>query len=326
MTAAGQGTTIRALPEEPMRNGKKVAIVLSGGGIRGPLQVGALESLLEHGVEPDMVVGTSAGALNAGFMAAHGPDLYSIPCLKDAWRSATRDVVYPGNIFSIAGRLVQGDDGLFPTEGMRRLIQSHLPDGVRMFGQLKSECYLTTVDLISRKLFVFGDFPRAPLIEGMMASSVIPVLQPPVLYASKQLVDGGVLAEVPCSVAMDRGAQVIYAVNLGAGEAPGAPVKGVFNIFMRTIETMLIQGFLQDMRRAEEDPLIELHHIQINAFADLEFNDFDHIEEQFVAGKETTDLYLSNPQPREVLAPEPMETPRLEEVAGMREYVPPYMR
>jgi NTE family protein len=309
-----------------MQNGKKVAIVLSGGGNRGPLQVGALESLLQHGVQPDMFVGTSAGALNSGFLAAHGPALDSIPCLKDAWRSATREIVYPGSIFSIAGRLVKGEDGLFPTDGMRRLIQSHLPDGVRTFGQLKSECYLTAVDLISRKLFVFGDFPQAPLIEGMMASSVIPVLQPPLMYASKQLVDGGVLAEVPCSVAMDRGARVIYAVNLGAAEMPGLPVKGVFNIFMRTIETMIIQGFLQDLRRADEDPLIELHHIQINAFADLEFNDFDHIEEQFVAGKETTDLYLSKPHPREVFASEPSEAPQLEEVAGMREYVPPYLR
>jgi NTE family protein len=273
-----------------------------------------------------MFVGTSAGALNSGFMAAHGPTLDSIPCLKDAWRSATREVVYPGNIFTIAGRLVQGEDGLFPTEGMRRLVLNHLPDGVRTFGQLKTPCYLTAVDLISRKLFVFGDFPEAPLIEGMMASSVIPVLQPPIMYAGKQLVDGGVLAEVPCSVAMERGAQVIYAINLGAGEESGPPVKGVFNIFMRSIETMLIQGFLQDLRRADEDPLIELHHIQINAFADLEFNDFDHIEEQFVAGKETTDVYLSNPQPREVLQIERQEVRPPEEVAGMREFVPPYVR
>ena len=98
-----------------MQNGKKVAVVLSGGGIRGPLQVGALESLLKHGIEPDMFVGTSAGALNSGFMASHGPTLDSIPVLKDAWHSAPRDVVDPGNIFTIAGRLVSGDDGLFPT-------------------------------------------------------------------------------------------------------------------------------------------------------------------------------------------------------------------
>src|SRR5512139_3192673 len=150
-----------------MQNGKKVAVVLSGGGIRGPLHVGAIESLLQHGIEPDMFVGTSAGAINSGFLAAHGPTLDTIPCLKDAWRSATRDVVYPGNIFTIAGRLVQNEDGLFPTEGMRKLILNHLPPGARTFGDLKAPCYLTAVDLISRKLFVFGDVPEAPLIDGM---------------------------------------------------------------------------------------------------------------------------------------------------------------
>ena len=303
-----------------MQNGKKVAVALSGGGIRGPLQVGALESLLAHGVAPDMFIGTSAGAINSGFLAAHGASLDTIPCLKDAWRSATRDVVYPGNIFTIAGRLVQGDDGLFPTDGMRRLIRNHLPEGVETFGQLKTECYLTAVDLISRRLFVFGDFPEAPLIEGMMASSVIPVLQPPVVYGGKQLVDGGVLAEVPCAVAMDRGAQVIYAINLGAGEAPAEPAKGIFGIFMRTLETWLVQTLYQDLRRADEDPAIELHHIEIRAFADLAFNDFEHIEEQFVAGKETMDIYLDNPQPREVFLTGSAEPRALEEVAGMREF------
>lgn len=310
-----------------MQNGKKVAFVMSGGGIRGPLHVGALQSLLEHGIEPDMLVGTSAGAINSGFLAAHGANLANIDCLKDAWRSATRDVVYPGNVFTIAGRLVQGDDGLFPTEGMQNLILNHLPPNVRTFGQLTIPCYLTAVDLMSRKLFVFGDFPEAPLIVGMMASSVIPVLQPPIEYASKQLVDGGVLAEVPCAVAMDRGAEIIYAINLGAGEEPAKPVKGLFPIFMRTMETFLVQTLYQDLKRAAEDPTIELHHVQINAFADLEFNDFDHIEQQFEAGKETMDVYLSAPQPRDLAAPEitPSRGP-LEEVAGMREFVPPFLK
>jgi NTE family protein len=309
--------------EDPMQNGKKVAFVLSGGGIRGPLHVGALQSLLEHGIVPDMLVGTSAGAINCGFLAAHGPSLANIDCLKDAWRTATRDVVYPGNIFTIAGRLVEGADGLFPTDGMRRLIQDHLPPDVCTFGQLQLPCYLTAADLISRKLFVFGDFPEAPLIEAMMASSVIPVLQPPVYYAGKELVDGGVLAEVPCAVAMDRGAEIIYAINLGAGEAPGEPVKGVFPIFMRTIETFLVQSLYLDLKRAKEDSTIDLHHVEIHAFASLEFNDFDHIEELFVAGKEAMDVYLFAPQPREVLGLEPeAERPAPEEVGGMREFVP----
>lgn len=310
-----------------MQNGKKVAFVMSGGGIRGPLHVGALQSLFEHGIVPDMLVGTSAGAINAGFLAAHGPTLANIPHLKDAWRSATRGVVYPGNFLTIVWRLVRNDDGVFPTEGMRKLIQRHLPPNVTMFGQLQIPCYLTAVDLISRKLFVFGDFPEAPLIDGMMASSVIPVLQPPVMYAGKELVDGGVLAEVPCAVAIDRGAQIIYAMNLGAGEDPGQPVKGLFPIFMRTMETFVVQSYYQDLKRADADPNIELHPVQISAFANLEFNDFDHIEELFEAGKETMDVYLSHPTPREVFAPEATPARRtLEEVGGMREFIPPQMR
>ncbi len=307
-----------------MQNGKKVAFVMSGGGIRGPLHVGALQSLMEHGIVPDMLVGTSAGAIHSGFLAAHGPSLANISCLKDAWRSATRDVVYPGNIFTIAGRLVQNEDGLFPTDGMRKLIHNHLPPTARTFGDLKCECYLTAVDLISRKLFVFGDFPEAPLIDGMMASSVIPVLQPPVYYAGKELVDGGVLAEVPNAVAMDRGAEIIYAINLGPGEAPGPQVKGFFPIFMRTIETMLVQTLYMDLARASADPKIELHYVQINALADLEFNDFDHIEEQFEAGKEAMDVYLAAPTPRDVFGPEEVAPERApEEVGGMREFVLP---
>ena len=99
------------------------AFVLSGGGNRGPLQVGALAALLERGIVPDMMVGTSAGSLNSGFMAAKGPELATIPLLMDAWRSATGEVVYPGNVFTIAGRLIDGQDGLFPTEGMRQADQ-----------------------------------------------------------------------------------------------------------------------------------------------------------------------------------------------------------
>jgi NTE family protein len=301
------------------------AVVMSGGGIRGPLQVGALEALLEHGVKIDMVVGTSAGSLNAGFLAAMGAELSTIPHLKDAWRKATRDVVYPGNILTIAGRLVDGKDGLFPTDGMKKLILDNLPPGTKIFSQLKIPCYLTAVDLRSKKLFVFGDDLNADVIDGMMASSVIPVLQPPWDYQGLQLVDGGVLAEVPASVAMDHGADVIYAINVGSGEEVDPPAHGLFNIFLRTIDTFLLQSFFLDLKRADADPAVALHHVQITAFRNLEFNDFSKTEEQFKAGKETMEAYLANPNPR-ALAPQGAEGAEPVQVGGAREYVLPQFR
>jgi hypothetical protein len=93
------------------------------------------------------------------------------------------------------------------------------------------------------------------------------------------------------------------------------------------METFIVQSLYQDLKRAKEDPKVELHHVQIHAFADLEFNDFDHIEEQFEAGKETMDVYLSAPTPDEVFAFAPTEERHpIEEVGGMREFIPPTMR
>lgn len=300
------------------------AFVLSGGGIRGPLQVGALAALLERGIVPDMMVGTSAGSLNSGFMAAWGPELATIPHLMDAWRSATRDVVYPGNLFTIAGRLIDGADGLFPTEGMRKLIGGKLPAGVTTYGQLKIPCYLTAVDLCSRKLFLFGEDPDSSVLDGMMASSVIPVLQPPLDYHGLQLVDGGVLAEVPCSIAMEKGADTIYAINVGGGEEILEPAHGMFNILMRTLQTWLAESFFLDLKRADEDPAIDLHHIQIPAFNELSFNDFSKTEEQFVAGKEAANAYLDSPHPRMLARPSVSAAGAA--VPGAREYIPPQYR
>ena len=301
------------------------AFVLSGGGIRGPLHVGALQSLLEHGIKPDFFVGTSAGSLNSGFMAAMGADLSSIPALQAAWRKGTAGVVYPGNVFTIAWRLLTGKDGAFPSDGMRKLILDNLPPGVTTFGQLKCPAYLTAADLLSSRLYLFGEEPSAPLIDAMMASSSIPVYQDPVWYHGLELVDGGVVAETPISVAIDKGADVIYAINLGRGEEGAAPVHGMLNIFFRTLETMIVQSVYADLKRAADDTLVAVHHINVRDFAELPYNDFNHVEEMFVAGKKTTDAYLANPQPR---APLPVQSravgaPRF--IGGAREYVPSWM-
>jgi NTE family protein len=301
------------------------AFVLSGGGIRGPLHVGALQSLLEHGIKPDFFVGTSAGSLNSGFLAAMGADLSSIPALQAAWRRGTAGVVYPGNVFTIAWRLITGKDSAFPSDGMRKLIQDNLPAGVTTFGQLKCPAYLTTADMLSSRLYLFGEEPSAPLIDAMMASSSIPVYQDPVWYHGLELVDGGVVAETPISVAMDKGADVIYAVNLGRGEESLTPVHGMLNIFFRTLETMIVQSVYADLKRASDDPKVTLHHIHVQDFSDLPYNDFNHIEEMFVAGKKTADAYLANPQPRALLPFQTRAVGAPKFIGGAREYVPSWM-
>ena len=68
--------------------GKPLAFVLSGGAARGALQVGALRALLEANIRPDMLVGTSVGAISAAYLAVHGVKLASVESLAQAWHDA----------------------------------------------------------------------------------------------------------------------------------------------------------------------------------------------------------------------------------------------
>jgi NTE family protein len=273
------------------------AFVLSGGGNRGPLQVGALRSLLMHGILPDFFVGTSAGSINSAFMAAYGPELDTILRLADGWHSASKGTVYDGNAVQLAWRLIRGANSFFSSDGMRRLLEEHLPAGVRTFGQLRCPCYVTAADLRSGRLYLFGEDPSSPLVEAVLASSSMPAVHPPVQYHGLQLVDGGILASAPAGIAMDKGAAVIYAVNVGPGGDVQPPARGVLEVLSRTLNILILQSLLLDLDRAAADPAIELHHIHITAFQGLAFNDFDHIDEMIAAGKAATDSYLAHPEP-----------------------------
>ena len=83
---------------------KKLAFVLSGGGARGALQVGALRALLEAEIYPDLLVGTSVGAVNATYLAVNGVNLASIDGLVSAWESASTADLLPTNYFRLAIR------------------------------------------------------------------------------------------------------------------------------------------------------------------------------------------------------------------------------
>src|SRR5512135_1064127 len=85
---------------------KHLAVVLGGGGARGALQVGALRALFEHGYKPGLLVGTSAGAINAAFLAIHGASLNGIDRLEAAWHQAAQIDLLPSNYVWTALRSV----------------------------------------------------------------------------------------------------------------------------------------------------------------------------------------------------------------------------
>ena len=274
-----------------------IAFVLSGGGNRGPLEVGALRALRDAGIRPEFLVGSSAGAINAAFVAAHGFSANALDRLADQWRSVDAKTVYPGGLASVAWRVLRRSDSLYPSDGVRNLIERGMPDGVTQFRHLTLPLYVSAADLLSNRLYMFGEDGSAALVDAVLASASVPVIHPPVRFRDRQLVDGGVLANVAASFAMDKGATELYVVNVSAGEQEEDYAEGVVDVAFRTLNTMIVQALLRDLARARAHEGIDLHHIHIKAFSDTWFKDFSHTEEMFGAGYAATQEYLRAPKP-----------------------------
>lgn len=301
-----------------------IAFVLSGAGSRGPLQVGALAALMEAGIQPEFLVGTSAGAINAAFMAARGVSADTIKDMHAQWRQVDDRTVYPGTFLWSAWRVLRGRTSLYANSGLRKMIQAGLPDGVTTFGDLCLPLYVTAVDLLSNRLFIFGEDRTAPLVDAVLASVTVPVVHPPVEYHGLLLVDGGVLANVAASVAMDKQATRIYVINATYGGPSDRPIKGVIDVANQTLTTMMAQSLLRDLARAEADDTIDLHHIHLPQFRDVSYRDFSHTDEMVQAGYDAARAYLAAPKPH-VVAPPARSRPDLgETVRGAREFIPPY--
>ena len=105
----------------------KIAFVLSGGANRGPLEIGALQSLVAHNIKADLIVGTSAGALNGVYYAAR-PTTTGMQELADIWIKATVNDAFPGgNNLSMAWRAITGKDSLIDGAALRNTVQRSLP-------------------------------------------------------------------------------------------------------------------------------------------------------------------------------------------------------
>ncbi len=304
------------------------AVALSGGGNRGPLQVGALQALAAAGIWPDFWVGTSAGALNAAYMAARGtPEALSD--LARLWRNVRAQDIYPGHLLSILWRIVRGADSLYPNDRFRAYILEHLPPDVNTFRDLAMPCYITATDLRTARLYLFGKelTPDVPVVDGVLASATVPAFHPPVVFGDLQLVDGGVVDNVPASLAMDRGAHEIYAINVGYGGDPMAPVRGVIPILRRVLATFMAQSLLTDLDRATHEAGVVLHHIHIPDFAGISFSDFSQVDAMVEAGRKRAEAYLANPQPltagRVFLE---MGPPPTRGLSPLPVFIPPYRR
>ena len=101
------------------------AFVLSGGGSLGAVQVGMLQALALSGVHPDLLVGTSAGAVNAAWVAGHGMSTDSLDRARRVWAGLRRSDIFPVDPRQVVRGLTGRSMGITSDTRLRRLVGTH---------------------------------------------------------------------------------------------------------------------------------------------------------------------------------------------------------
>jgi NTE family protein len=211
-----------------------MAFVLGGGGARGALQVGALRALLEAGYKPDLLVGTSIGAVNAAYLALHGLRLSSVDGLEAAWHVAAAADLLPSNYLWLTVR------ALFYREGpslhrMREFIIGQGLSPEMRFGDIRGvRLIAVAVDLNSGRVVPFGADPRQSVLEGVLASTALPPWVRPLHIDGQWLMDGGAVCNLPIEVALGQGAGEIIALDLSDPRRDDAGGQG-FGPFLQKL-------------------------------------------------------------------------------------------
>jgi NTE family protein len=225
------------------------AFVLSGGGSLGAVQVGMLRAQAERGVTPDLLVGTSAGALNALFVGAHGTDPAALDRLAGIWTALRRDDIFPVRAPQMVLALAGARDALCTSRALERLVRTHMRVG--RLEHTAIPVHLVATDLLSGEEVLLSD---GDALTAVLASSAVPAVLPPVRREGRMLVDGGLADNAAISQAVALGADRIYVLPTGYACALPAPPTRPLAVAVQAL-TLLVQ------RRLITDVALYAEHV-----------------------------------------------------------------
>jgi NTE family protein len=218
-----------------------VAFVLGGGGHLGAAEVGMLHALLKHGVHPDLIVGTSIGALH-GAMVARDPSVASVEKLESTWGELAALGVLGSSWFTDATILLRTRTHLRSSEPLRRLATRLLC--VETFEDLAVpfECVAACIERSAEHWFRSG-----PLIDAILASSAVPGILPPVRIGGEHFIDGGIVNSVPLDRAVALGADEIFVLHVGRLDRPLAVPRRLRDVAMVAFEIARRNRFVREL-------------------------------------------------------------------------------
>ena len=221
--------------------------MLGGGGVLGAGEVGMLRALLEAGITPDLVVGTSVGALNGAFLAAD-PTVETTVRLAALWNElSAAGGVFSGSFVERAATAVRSRTHLHRRGPLRQLLADHLPVERIEDLAVPFQCVAAAVERAAEHWFTEGS-----LSDAVMASCAVPGLLAPVRIGDEHFLDGGLVNSIPVSRAVDLGARTVYVLQVGRIERPLAPPTRPWEVALVAFESARRHRFAADIARLPE--------------------------------------------------------------------------
>lgn len=223
------------------------AFVLTGGGSLGAVHAGMLRALYEEGIQPDLVIGASVGAVNGAFIASRPQTPETAVALGNVWRRLTKADVFPTNLatglLGFAGRRQH----LVPNRGLRRLVETHI-----QFKNLEDAdlpIHVVATDAASGQEI---SLTSGNAVKAILASAAIPGVYPPVDLRGRKLIDGGVSNYAPISHALESGADTIYVLTSGTACGVTEAPRGAIPMILHSMSFLVARRLVLEIEHLQD--------------------------------------------------------------------------
>jgi NTE family protein len=263
----------------------KCAFVLSGGGSLGAVQVGMLRALLEQGVRPDFLIGTSVGAVNAAWIAGR-PDIDGVLELGDIWLGLRRHDVFPLSPLIGARGLIGRSNHFISNDNLRRVLEEHI--SYRRLEDAALPIHVVATELKSGRAAILTSGPAVP---ALLASCAIPGVFPPVTIGRREYIDGGVANHTPVTAAIELGAKQIYVLPVGYPWLNREPTNAL-GMALQALARIVEQKM--DAEVAAHRAVADIHVLPSLDLADVSPADFSRTKELIDWGHRAGRRYLGS--------------------------------
>jgi len=231
----------------------------------GAHEVGMLRALAENAIEPDVILGTSIGAVN-GAMFAGDPTVGGVRRLGELWSDSNVAGLSPGALLRQVTTLARTGTHVQPLEEVRRRLSDALP--VERVEELAVpfQCVAASIERAAEHWFDSGI-----LTDVVLASCAVPGILPPVPIGDEHFIDGGIVNSIPVARAVALGAKTIYVLQVGRLETPLQPPRWPWEVGLVAFEVARRHRFANDLTSLPDG--IRLHVLPTGGSAAPAYND-----------------------------------------------------